>query len=97
MSDDPFEGIETTGELPAEPSDEFMAEVAKATTPKKQPMNDNLIRGLKVQMVRAFVQYLKENSPGDVSPELEVTLRPITYPELDKLVEGFLGWKSNNE
>lgn len=86
--DDPFEGIETVQNLPADPSPEFLAETTEE--PKKQPANDSLFRGLKRQSVLAFVQYFKDNCPGKVNADLTITFVNITDVTLDKMAECFI-------
>lgn len=88
QDEDPFAGIETVQDLPAEPSAEFIAETS--TKSDVQPKNDNLIHGLKKHTVLAFVQYLKENCLGEVSPDLTVSLNAMTYGELDMRAKEFL-------
>lgn len=53
--------------------------------------NVNIIRGIRNHAIRKFVQFLKNEAPGHVNPDLTITMEAMSFDELDKLVEKFLG------
>ncbi len=60
------------------------------TVPVSQPKNEALMRGLRKQMVQSFVQYLKDNAPSKVNPDLTLTFEPLSFVEIDRLANVFL-------
>lgn len=61
-------------------------EIEAHTTPEKE----SIFRMLKKQAVWSFVQYMKEQCPGKVNPDMTVILDAMSYTQLDKIAEEFI-------
>jgi len=51
----------------------------------------SVIRGIHHHAIKKFVQFLKKEAPGHANPDMTVTIEAMSFDELDKLVEKFLG------